>query len=403
MQELVSLPGTAVALAPSGALPEAPSREDLRAVAEQLDADAVLVVRVSPGRGPTVTMQLIRGEDLRVLRYWRWRVARARAIGRLPKDMRRQLAAALEEARPPRRPAPAAPADVAVMPPAPIVQATAEPEPPPQKPEPPPARAPTARPPVSAPIRARSAGKEVTALPPNRPMALELAVGAGAVSRTYGYPEGVPNGLASYRLPGGSATALHVEWFPWAAWNAGALGHVGVVGHADVAVGVQSMVQNTAYPTRSDLLWGGIKARLPVGMAELFATVEYAQRSFALLPGDGTSPRPRLPDVQYGGPRAALGARLGGRFQLELSAGYQHLTRLGEVATQAFFPRAAGRAFEARVGAAWWFQPALGVRAAVDFHRYLVKTNAQEGDAWATPRIEDDYVSGALFLVIALR
>jgi hypothetical protein len=135
----------------------------------------------------------------------------------------------------------------------------------------------------------------------------------------------------------------------------------------------------------------------------LFATVEYAQRRFALLPGDGTAPRPRLPDVQFAGPRAALGARLGGRFQLELTAGYQHLTRLGELETEAFFPRASGRAIEARAGAAWWFQPALGVRASVEFQRYLVKTDAREGDAWATPRVQDDYISGALFLVVALR
>ena len=168
-------------------------------------------------------------------------------------------------------------------------------------------------------------------------------------------------------LPTGAT--LDVQWFPAAYFVDDRGGDLGVTLRADVAPVFDTTLGGAHFKSTAVRLRTGLMFRLPFRRVEpsVHAGLHFFESTTAAVSAEGT-PRPRIPNVSYQGPRFGLGLRLleVWRITFDVGFGATWLLGKGELGSAAFYPGATGSALDGNLGIAFRTWPWLDVRLGVD-------------------------------------
>ncbi len=175
-------------------------------------------------------------------------------------------------------------------------------------------------------------------------------------------------------LPTGAT--FDIQWFPAAYFVDDVRADVGVTLRADVAPDFNTRLGESNYKSSAMRLRTGLMFRLPFHHVEpsLHAGFHVFEATTAQKGTDG-SPRPRVPNVSYEGPRLGLGLRVleFWRITLDLGFGATWLLRTGELSAAGFYPAARGSAFDGNIGLAFRTWSFLDLRLGVDVTVHAVE------------------------------
>ena len=167
-------------------------------------------------------------------------------------------------------------------------------------------------------------------------------------------------------LPTGAT--LDVQWFPATYFVDDLRAEVGVTLRADFAAAYTTVLDDARFDSHAMRLRTGLMFRMPFRYLEPSVHLGlHAFEATTALGGSNATPRPRLPNVTYLGPRVGVAARLleFWRITFDAALGLVWLTSFGELSSAAFFPNASGFAWDANVGLAFrtwaWLDLRLGV------------------------------------------
>lgn len=246
--------------------------------------------------------------------------------------------------------------------------------------------------------RADEAQSTASSLP-----ALRLGLGFRGFGRSLSWSGDPDQTLARYSLGFAPSVALDAAWYPGAHFTSGVAANLGVAFAGDIAVGVASKQDASRFGTRSNRFRISGAFRQPLGdVFAIEAAAGYSTQSFSIDPvaaNDGT-PRPNIPSVTYNGVRGALGIRLAklGPIGVDVMGGFTFLVGLGELGTDAYFKRAKGIAVDATAGVSYELMPNLHARAGIDWTRYFLTLNPEEGARFVAPAAADQYLGGQVSL-----
>ncbi len=233
--------------------------------------------------------------------------------------------------------------------------------------------------------------------------ALRLGLGFRGFGRSLSWTGDPDQTLARYSLGFAPSVALDAAWYPGAHFTSGIVANLGVAFAGDIAVGVASKQDTSRFGTRSDRFRISGAFRQPLGeMFSIEAAAGFSTQRFSIDPvaaNDGT-PRPNIPSVTYNGARGAVGIRLAklGPIGVDVMGGFTFLVSLGELGTDAYFKRAKGIAVDATAGVSFELMPNLQARAGIDWTRYFLTLNPEEGARFTAPAAADQYLGGQVSL-----
>ncbi|MCA2978592.1 MAG: hypothetical protein INH41_08545 [Myxococcaceae bacterium] len=246
---------------------------------------------------------------------------------------------------------------------------------------------------------------EATANAPAAAMpALRVGLGLRGFNRALSWSGDPDQALARYALGFAPAVALDVVWFPGAHVTTGVLANLGVTFQGDVGVGISSRQDAARFGTRAERFRVGALVRGAVGRHVVleghggFSTQRFGID--AVSANDGT-PRPNIPSVTLNGPRAAFGGRFGafGPLTLDAQVGLTFLTFLGELGSDAWFRRATGVGLDVGGGVSLELVQHIHLRAGLDFTRYFLSLNPEDGGRFSAPAAADQYLGGSVGLL----
>lgn len=356
-----------------------PTAKEVAEVTRAVEAIAVVQARLDSG---VWVVRVLNGADGTPLSTIRFKNAKKLV---LPRDFSAALAEGLTQAVAPRTsaaPAPSTPPVVA-----------------PQRDESPPTPTPTPTvDPTSTSTQVLSEPFESDSSPHDKPLAFRFGVGFTGLNRQYTYRDDVFLALAQYRLPFAPAAAVELELFPAAFFTRGLAANFGIVGSFSTIVGVASKNGGVSYPTSSTRLLISAVGRIPVRAFEFNAGLGYALQTFSIAATAMGTPRPNIPNVQFGGLRPSLGAtvHLSPIFHLHAGAGYQLLLSKGELGSAAYFPRAVGAGFDTSLCVAIRPTAHFELRAQGDYSRYFFSLKPEVGDPYIAGGALDQYLTGTL-------
>jgi hypothetical protein len=182
-----------------------------------------------------------------------------------------------------------------------------------------------------------------------QPSPFDAALGFAAFTRSFEYKDNL-SGLRSYGLDLGPSLALRLHWYPGAHFDSGAASLFGLDLRGQTAFAIDSAFGADKYPTSSNALGIGVRARLPIEGHELAAVIGYGHQSFAI--DDALSGRrkldPGVPSTSYS--FARLGAELRfvfGDYAASAAAAYLPTFSTGEVGR--LFPHASAAGMETEI------------------------------------------------------
>lgn len=229
--------------------------------------------------------------------------------------------------------------------------------------------------------------------PAGRPSALEIGAGIRAFSRNFRYTDDINDALRSYKLGVAPAGFVYLRWYPVAHFDAGPLSHLGLTGGYEQGFAVSSEAPGgEKLDTTTREWWAGLRYRFPFDAHEAGVVVTYGKHSFEV---DDDPANPLVPDVEYTYIRAGIDGRVRvARVVLGAQMGYRLLRDVGELGTDAWFPRVSGGAVDAGLVAGYEILDGLDLLAGFDFRRYFFSMNPEPGDARIAGGALDEFLSG---------
>ncbi|MFO0594997.1 MAG: hypothetical protein U0228_06825 [Myxococcaceae bacterium] len=168
-----------------------------------------------------------------------------------------------------------------------------------------------------------------------------------------------------------TGATFDVQWFPAAYFVDDRGADVGVFMRVDLAPEFITRMggSDARFTSSATQLRTGLLFRLPMRYAEpsFHAGLHLFEATASPFASDGT-PRPRVPNVTFQGPRVAVGLRLleFWRITFDIGIGATWLLGMGELSTAGFFPGARGSAFDGKAGLAFRTWTWLDVRLGFD-------------------------------------
>jgi len=201
--------------------------------------------------------------------------------------------------------------------------------------------------------------------------ALQLGLGGKALFRTLTWTDSGGR-LAPYSLSPGPEAGLWLEAYPAAFATDGFAANIGLFGRFDYGVGAESKLPNgNKLTTKYQDFYGGLKVRIPLGMAAPYVAGAYGAQKFELTPPDNSRP-----NFNYSFIRAGAGARLQFTPMVDMDVAANYLIVLGagsgagEVKT--LYPSSTANGIDATLSFGVRVMSLVGVRAGVDFRQYGV-------------------------------
>jgi hypothetical protein len=388
-----------------GDLSDAPTAKEVRTVTAPTKAVAIVMARAA---GDAWTLTVLNGADGTPLETQVFRAAARKPLKPIPKNVAGaiilacatgQAPAAESAPKPVEEVVETKPAETPKKTEAVAAKAVTEKKPQPSESEKP-ASSSKESTSSSEPSVSAEAAEPSTASP--HP-ALRVGVGFRGFGRALSWNGDPDQTLARYTLGFAPSVALEGTWYPGAHFTAGVGGNIGVAVSGDVAVGVASKQDTSRFGTRSERFRLSGAFRAPFGeVFSLEAVAGYSTQSFSIDPvaaNDGSA-RPNIPSVNFSGPRGGLGVRLAklGPISIDAMGGFTFLVSTGELGTDAYFKRARGFGVDATAGVAFELMPNLHARAGIDWTRYFLTLNPEEGARFTAPSAADQYLGGQISL-----
>ena len=239
-----------------------------------------------------------------------------------------------------------------------------------------------------------------------RPVALNLGVGAKLFGRRFFYKDDIFKALSKYTLPVGPALQLEADWYPGAHFTTGVAANIGLSVGFNYALGISSVANDgTRYGTSALRLRAGLIGRLTFGRIQLLPQVGYVMQTYSIASGANGAAKPNIPDVSYSILRAGLGTRISLIGPLGVTAGFNYQAPLstGEISSTAYFPRLKAGGLDGNFGVA--IGPLFNrveVRLGVEYIRYWYSMNPEPGDASVAGGALDDSFGGSLMVAFTL-
>jgi hypothetical protein len=224
--------------------------------------------------------------------------------------------------------------------------------------------------------------------------ALDFSLGMHLFTRHFRYLDPVGT-LTPYRLLWAPAPAGTLDWFP-SEW-------VGLTGRGQIETGATTTDRDgTAFPTSHWSFSGGVRARYLAGPVWLSVAAEYGVDAFRIDNADADTPKPPVPSVRYEFARGelALQIRPTSYLALQMTGGYRHVFRAGEIETVAYFPHATVRGLDASATLAVRLRRGLELRVGADICRYSFEMKSEATDLRMARAAVDDYIGGTVSLAV---
>jgi len=239
-------------------------------------------------------------------------------------------------------------------------------------------------------------GVEMTA--PSSPQAdgqswLSVSAGPELVGRHFTYRDDVFSMLRQYDLSGAAALGVTADAYPLHTrtdW----LGGLGGAARIWYARPFDSDATNgETYRSKGNGWSIGARWRRTIAGIDVAGALDYGSESFT-VDAAGSEYESMVPAVGYKYVRPGVSGRMAfmGDFAAELSLGYRQVLSLGEVTSEAYFPRASARGFdiEGQVSYALpWYS--LDVRAGAGLEQYGFNLNPEPGDTRVAGGATDRY------------
>lgn len=236
------------------------------------------------------------------------------------------------------------------------------------------------------------------------PTAVTASAGVGFLNRSFSWAGDAAGVLSSSSQPFAGAVAVDASWFPGAHVTEGAGSWFGLFGQGEFGLGMASQLGSTGavFAHSASRLRTGALARLPLGERfSLLVHAGYGWQSFSTSNSAvvGSAVRPNAPDVLFEGPRGGAGARvkLGSSAELEVLAGFQYVTGLGELGSAAWFPNATAFAMDAGLGVSIGLVEHVRVRVSGQWQRTFVTLDGN--GTYQAASAAEQYVGGAVSLL----
>jgi hypothetical protein len=277
---------------------------------------------------------------------------------------------------------------------------------------------PASTPDTGAPAASEGQQRADTESGPERPHGIvghdlvELALGAGAIGRHFGYSV-VPSSslnLRPYTVFPAAAVSVQGELYPLADSHSPVLRDIGFIGYYSRSLFLQSNVDSDAggtvsIGTTATSLLGGLRWRTMLGGeggTQLGISVSYTLQSFSFNT-QGTAAPTDLPSVNYQAIRPGVDVRVPiGKLSLLAQAGFRACLSAGDVALR--FRGTTTTGFDASGGLAFLLTPGWEVRALADYEGYFYSfspqydENAMTGDAYRAQSAIDHNYGGRIAL-----
>jgi len=135
----------------------------------------------------------------------------------------------------------------------------------------------------------------------------------------------------------------------------------------------------STFPVTYREIYGGVRARYPVGGQDLGFDLTFGQMQSGL--GD-KSDAAHIPNLSYTLLRASLDVGFNaGPLRATASAAFRLPLGFGQISEQKWFPRMGGYGFEATVGLEYPISRVVGISAGASLRRYLLEMNSVPEDA----------------------
>lgn len=365
------------------------------------EADAAAIVRVAVVRGKkkwTAVITAVQAADGKKIGKYEVKAKKGKLAGAAAAKAWPKLGKALKKAKKQRDEE----APVAAVEPEPERKPEPEPEPDPERePEPDPRSKRTAAADTEdgitasvRPERARGARESKTAW-------LELSAEGRPFLRTLRYNDDIMGALRDYDLaaPAAAVTAT-VRPMP-----RGGLGFLSLHGEVELAVGVNGSrtSDGTEYKTSSSEWTAGLRGDFPIAGWHWTIDAAYGEHRFAVEDNEMTTPL--VPDTTYRWARGGLGVRIpvGAKLAVAAGGGYRHLLDMGDLESDAWFPRVTGSGIDAELGVAWRAAGPVTLDLRGDVRRYFFAMNPEVGDALVVGGAVDQYVAIIAGVTVSLR
>jgi hypothetical protein len=208
--------------------------------------------------------------------------------------------------------------------------------------------------------------------------AVRVGVGPHLLARNFGWSLAVPNApFPDYSMPPQLAMGVGAEWYPGAHATQGGIANLGLFGDAVFGLGISTQGYGTQWGTRSQRIRAGLRYRIPMGDVELGLHAGVAMQSWDI---DSTSidgvARPKLPNVDLNAVRGGVDLRYyAGPIVLSAALAGYGATALGEIASDKYFPQAAGGGFDVGGALIWPFADSFELKVDLDYALTLLSLN----------------------------
>jgi hypothetical protein len=208
------------------------------------------------------------------------------------------------------------------------------------------------------------------------PLALSIGVGGKALFRNLSWSEAM-GALAPYKLSPGPEIAVWMDLFPLAFLTDGFASNIGIYGHFDYGLAASSKTPSgMMLTTKYQDFFAGLKIRFPVGIMLPYIAGGYGMQKFSLDPVAADRP-----NFNYSFASGGAGARIQFTPMFDLDASGMYLAVLnpgsaaGEVASNAFYPKATAYGVDFSLSFGLRLLSFLGVRVGGDFRQFGLTTH----------------------------
>ncbi len=375
-----------------------PEGKELKDVCSAAGASAIVQARAARG---FYSLQTLNCADASVLDSQDFKIPKK--FKALPAGVGDAIVIALKKARPvaPAESPAAAPAPVKAEPaaePAPVAKSEPAPAPVEKKVE-------VAE--AAPATEATSSAPAETATPVARPT-FRASIGLRGVSRTFTVAGDPSQSVGTYDRNFHGSVLADAQLFPAASLTTSFAGNIGIFGQGEFGVGISArpLSSDTRFAGSAQRFRLGAMVRIPVSAAEIHVHAGYSMHAFAIagVATDGVTLRPNLPSVAYNGFRGGAGLRVpfNSTVGLDVNLGVVVASRLGEIASAAFFPKASAFGLDGMAGLSFRIVDGFEARVMFDYARYMVRLNPQEGGASTATGAADQYLGGTVSLGWAL-
>ena len=230
---------------------------------------------------------------------------------------------------------------------------------------------------------------------------LELSAEGRPFLRTLRYNDDIMGALRDYDLAA-PAAAVTATWRPL---PKGGMRFLSLHGEVELAVGVNGSrtSDGTEYATKASEWTAGLRGDFPIAGWRWTLDAAYGEHRFSVDDNEMTTPL--VPDTTYRWARGGLGVRIpvGAKLAVAAGGGYRHLLDMGDLESDAWFPRVTGSGIDAEAGIAWRVGGPVTLDLRGDLRRYFFAMNPEVGDALVVGGAVDQYIAIIAGVTVSLR